>query len=206
MAHIRYLGIILDERLCWDKYLASLTARTRRLIYTFKSLRNIVDKKTLIGIYLALAQSIISYCISSWRGAAKTHMLQLERAQRALLRVALKKPFRYPTHELHKESQVMTVRQLYIHNLTVNINTTKYPTASTRGTRARGINQLAVPNTKTSFVQHFRAFLGPYLYNKASGEITNLENMNHFERKTAIRDWLIKKNYEDTESLFIITK
>lgn len=62
-------------------------------------------------VYKALAECIISYCISSWGGASKGNILLLERAQRMLLKVAMGLPFRYPTDKLYKKCEVLSVRK-----------------------------------------------------------------------------------------------
>jgi hypothetical protein len=72
-------------RLNWIPHIELITARTRKLIWTFKTLSNVADFELLRNAYFALAQSVIGYCVSVWGGACKTHLLQLERAQRSLL-------------------------------------------------------------------------------------------------------------------------
>lgn len=61
-----------------------MISRIRKLIWPFKHLRHVATTKLLKQIYISLAQSVLSYCISVWGGATKTQFLQLERAQRAL--------------------------------------------------------------------------------------------------------------------------
>jgi hypothetical protein len=56
----------------------------------------------------------IQYCITSWGGALKTNILPLERAQRAILKVANSLPFLNPTQLLYDACKVLTVRQLFI--------------------------------------------------------------------------------------------
>lgn len=119
---VKYLGIHLDERLDWHIQIDKLTARTRRLLYLFKTLRNSADKSTLLTAYFALCQSVISYCISVWGGAHKTSMIKLERAQRAILKVMLRKKRTYQTVKLYSECEVLTVRQLSILWTTLRIH------------------------------------------------------------------------------------
>uniref|UniRef100_A0A2H1VLX7 SFRICE_006735 n=1 Tax=Spodoptera frugiperda TaxID=7108 RepID=A0A2H1VLX7_SPOFR len=55
-----------------------------------------------------------AYAVTSWGGAAKSHLLKLERAQRAILKVSLFLPFRHPSYDLYQRFDVLTVRQLFI--------------------------------------------------------------------------------------------
>lgn len=113
VTHIKYLGIEIDENLKWDKHASFITSRIRRLIYVFKTLRTIANNKTIMQIYKALCESILSFSICTWGGLAKTHMIEIERAQRALLKVALKLDFRHHTSDLYVKANVLSVRKLY---------------------------------------------------------------------------------------------
>lgn len=79
---IKYLGVMLDERLSWDKHIDLVNNRIRKLIWIFKTLRHVAPKPLLSKIYISLVQSIIIYCIPVWGGARKTKFLEAERAQR----------------------------------------------------------------------------------------------------------------------------
>ena len=112
--HIKYLGVIIDNFLKWKKHIEFTVKRVRKLIYIFKKLRGVADFRCLITVYLALAQSVLGYCVTAWGGAHKTAMLRLERAQRAVLKVLSRKPIRFPTSELFSLCKVLTVRQLFV--------------------------------------------------------------------------------------------
>ncbi|XP_045450952.1 tRNA dimethylallyltransferase-like [Melitaea cinxia] len=66
----------------------------RKLMWVFRKLKQVADVKILTTTYKALAQSILSYCNPVWGGAAKTHLLTLERGQRVLLKATFNKPSR----------------------------------------------------------------------------------------------------------------
>ncbi|CAG9125730.1 unnamed protein product [Plutella xylostella] len=53
-------------------------------------------------------KSILTYCIEVWGGAAQTHLMRLERAQRALLKVAYFLPVLHPTAQLYNKVQVLS--------------------------------------------------------------------------------------------------
>ena len=111
---IKYLGVVLDETLCFEEHISTLVARVRKLMFVFKKIRYIADSVLIIQIYQALCQSIIQYGITSYGGAPKTLLISLERAQRAILKVATRRPFLFPTQLLYKSCNVLTVRQLFI--------------------------------------------------------------------------------------------
>ncbi|RVE47350.1 hypothetical protein evm_007949 [Chilo suppressalis] len=67
-----------------------ITARLRKLIVIFKSLRHVAEDNVIKSVYYALCQSLLSYCITNWGGVPKTTLLKLERAQRVILKVAVR--------------------------------------------------------------------------------------------------------------------
>lgn len=82
----KYLGVTLDHRLFWHPQIETLNNRIRKLTWVFKKLRHVTSQELLKHVYIALAQSVMSYCISIWGGATKTKFLDAERAQRCLLK------------------------------------------------------------------------------------------------------------------------
>ncbi|CAH2101818.1 unnamed protein product [Euphydryas editha] len=111
---IRYLGVMIDTSLSWKHHIESVSSRTRKLMYVFKSIRSIADPQFMRSVYYALAQSILSYCIIAWGNSPKNLMLRVERAQRAVLKVMLNKPILFSTSALYSIAKVLTVRQLFI--------------------------------------------------------------------------------------------
>lgn len=115
--HTKYLGVILDHRLSWHMHTELIMNRVRKLIWTFKTLRHVTTKDLLNQIYISLAQSVLGYCLPLWGGATKVKFLELERAQRSLLKVMFFKPYRFPTEQLYLTAGLLSVRKLYLLHL-----------------------------------------------------------------------------------------
>lgn len=112
--NVKYLGITIDSQLRFSKNIELLTGRIRKFLFVFKKLRTFVDRPSLMIVYMALCQSLLAYCISSWGGASKTILLPLERAQRAVLKVGTFRPYYFCTAERYRQCKVLTIRQLFI--------------------------------------------------------------------------------------------
>ncbi|KAJ0179100.1 hypothetical protein K1T71_004812 [Dendrolimus kikuchii] len=202
---IKYLGVLLDDKLTWCSHINKLTTQTRKLIYIFKKLRNVADQSLLRTVYLSLAQSVLSYCITSWGGARKSHLIKLERAQRILLKTIKSKPYRYPTGKLYSECNVLTVRKLFILNATLSyhqksIYNTKYNSSTRRKDKI-----FPIDSYKSFYMTKFLCFLGPLCYNKIN-KILNIYPLNTFQCKQKLTTWLKTKGYEEVEELFNILK
>ncbi|KOB73184.1 putative RNA-directed DNA polymerase, partial [Operophtera brumata] len=173
---IKYLGIIIDEKLNWKKHIKVLTGRVRKLIYVFKNLRDVAGRVLLINVYNSLCRSILTYCNTAWGGACITYMLQLERAQRAVLKVATFRPYRFPTVDLYSDCEVLTVRKLFVYNIILSQHKKVDVRDNLSTGRRRKDRIIAKPTVKTVFAKRQQTFLGPLLYNKANKAIKGLVN------------------------------
>lgn len=196
---MKYLGVILDEGLTWRPHIEQTSSRVRKLIWAFKKLRQVAEFKLLRAIYLALAQSIVGYCITAWGGACKTHMIRLERAQRSLLKVMTFKPYRFPTRTLYESCQVLTVRQLYLLNLILKQHEKTPVNHATKHTRTFR-NVCSTVKCKTASARRQRLYLSSYLYNKINN-ILNLNPLTKNKTKIKLNSWLQTLDYQQTENL-----
>ncbi|RVE51752.1 hypothetical protein evm_003555 [Chilo suppressalis] len=113
----KYLGVMIDEHLKWDAHISLISGRIRKLMYVFKNLRTVTNLPLLIRVYKSLGESLICYCICAWGGAAQVHLIKLERAQRAVLKVLMSLPIRHPTASLYEKTKVLSVRKLFIYQV-----------------------------------------------------------------------------------------
>lgn len=175
--------------------------RVRKLTYVFKQLRHVADPKTMKTVYLALCQSVLAYCISSWGGAAKSHLIELERAQRLILKISLFKPRLFPTAELFKLAEVLSVRQLYI--LTVILKQHKLLQFDPNNqvlTRRRNFQVCQTNPVKTAASANYFFFQGPRLYNLAN-KMLHIYHKTKMNCKINITQWLLTLGYHETETL-----
>lgn len=203
---IKYLGVLLDRHLSWQEHTKNLSGRTRKLIYIFKQLRHVLNVKTLRMVYVALAQSILSYCITVWGSASQTHLIALERSQRALLKVMSFKPRRFPTHELYKISSVLTVRQLFVKATVMRQHALlDADIINDRSKKRRKDNVFKTISARTKIGAKSFKCIGPTLYNRIS-RFTTMATKNRYKCNRALKDYLLTLNYKETELLMATTK
>lgn len=200
---LKYLGIHLDNRLNWLTHLNYLSSRIRKLLFIFKRLGKIADVPTVKMVYFSLCQSVVQYCISSWGISGKTYLLKVEKAQRALLKVAYRRPFRYPTNQLYSDVSVLRVRQLYILSITLRFHKTSlnhcaqsHSHRKVRWDRMRCYKSIG----RRSF-----CFMGPYIYEKINN-LHNIIKLTKNECKKLVTNWLLMLNYSQTEEFLKILK
>lgn len=202
---VRYLGIILDEKLNFKKHIDSVSGRVRKLASIMRLLRPSADPDLLKSVYIALCQSIITYCITSWGGIATSTLLQLERSQRCVLKVMLFKNRLFSTELLHQQSDTLSVRQLYIQNILLTAHKSVLNSDDYKILSQRRVFKIPVPFSKTSFAHHYNAFLRPFVYNKAV-KCCDIKYSTTREAKAKIRFWLRTLDYQSTEKLIRVVQ
>lgn len=208
VAHTKYLGVLVDQRLSWYPHLEYVILRLRKLTWIFKTLRHVVpradiepgnmNRGLLRDIYVALVQSILIYCVPVWGGASKTRFLEIERAQRSLLKVMFFKKKRFPTETLYQISRLLSVRKLYILQTTLK----KHKTITYDPIKATKRRQVIidVPKSNTVFATRQYVARSSYLY-KTINKFLNIYGKPYFESKRLLQQWLETKYFEETEAL-----
>ena len=88
---IRDLGVVLDQKLTFSYHIDHITCKANRalglLIRTFQSAspRCKLNKRALLAAYYANVRSVLEYCSVIWGGAAKSHVVRVERIQHKFL-------------------------------------------------------------------------------------------------------------------------
>lgn len=196
---LKYLGILVDERLTFREHILSLTSKIRKNIYIMRMLREVADTELLVRIYKALCQSLLTYGILSWGGCSSSVLITLERAQRAVLKVMFKKPFQFPTVKVYESAKVLSVRRLYIFRACLCAHKTALGSSNYHSKCFKRTFLFPTYQTKTKFAQRFGSFLIPFLYNKVI-KIINLRNVTLSKAKQKIHDLLVTWPYEQSES------
>ena len=91
MKDVKFLDIILDEGLTWEKHIKLITNKLRRTLYKFLQLRKCATLEIQKMVYYSLTQSILAYGIGAWGGAYQNKIEQLNVIQRKTLKIIHKK-------------------------------------------------------------------------------------------------------------------
>jgi len=115
--HIKYLGLIFDDKLKWNFHIDKLVNTIRNLFYNFKSLKYVLDIKHLRIIYMSLVQSLVYYGLPFWGGTYKDYLTSLNTTINSLIKCIISKPFLYPTKQLYIDFNVQPISILYYKSL-----------------------------------------------------------------------------------------
>lgn len=204
---VKYLGLLFDQHLSYAEHISTLAARARKLIYVMKRLRDCAPRDILRLVYHALGQSILQYGVAIWGCAAKSHMILLERAQRAVIKVMLRKPYRYPTNLLYRESKFLRVRQLYIIKAVTRTHSTIFNTARHDELLQKRIYKVPLPPYRSALARRSPAYAHCSVYNHiCKSSNLNIKLLSVPRAKSLVVEWLYTLTYEETESIMECTK
>jgi hypothetical protein len=205
----KYLGVFVDRGLSWYQHLEYVILRLRKLNWIFKNLRHVVPrdipcpqghKRNLLKeIYISLVQSVLTYCLPIWGGAAKTRFIDVERAQRSLLKIMYFKKMWFSTDKLYQLCNLLSVRKLYIRNCVLRKHKTTAFDCNLLSKRRRDI-VMQVPKTHTTFACRQYIKQSSHIYNTLNKEL-DIYSKPLYDVNKKITTWLEYKNYDQVEDL-----
>lgn len=202
---IKYLGIVIDQTLSFKPHIDALVPRLRKLIYVFRSFRHVADRQVIKMVYYALCQSLVEYCVTIWGGAAKSHLIEAERAQRAILKVAAGLPFRHPTDDLYNSWDLLSIRKTFVLQTILRQQSLLYYDPELHKNKRRKHKICVTRKFKTATSHNFFCFLGPYLYNKLN-KILNIYPLTKSSCKSTVSKYIKSLTYQSTENLLHILR
>ena len=109
---VKYLGLILDENLNWKAHIDDLCIKLKRFFPIFYNIRNYLNEDHVRTIYFTMLYSRIKYGSITYGLSSNENIGRLQTLQNKLLKVLLKKPFRYSTNLLHKDLFLLQVNDM----------------------------------------------------------------------------------------------
>ena len=198
VTQFKYLGVIIDQHLRWDRHVTQTRNRLRATTYKLRQLRQILDKKTMRQVYMALVQSIAQYGILAWGGAYNIHLDQINKILNIILRVTINKPYRYPSRLLYNELQVQHLTQLYSRQLLLYVykqrHNRDFHIQHRHETRHRLNNNLLLPKIHTTTYKHSPSYLSLKLYNYLPLYIKNTTIHKIYKKEISI--WILQTQHE----------
>lgn len=181
--HCKYLGIIIDQNLRWDKHVEFLINKTKYLIFLFYKLSKIMQTDTLLMIYYAFFHSILCHGILAWGGVYFNKLALLQNVQNRLLKIVNKNTF--------AKKLPMSIKQIFACESLLyfyNINKQKF-ICNNSCTRNKLIQ---LPKIHKSALKKSSAIKAINTYNELPKEYKTLDVTKNLI-KSKLKDW-IKNN------------
>lgn len=206
----KYLGIFFDNHMKWSVHIEYLKKRLRKFVFAFKELSYVLNKKEMKIAYYAYVQSLLSFGIIAWGGAYKTIMNSLSITQKMIIKVAFKKNRRFATDLLFQETQLLTIRQIFVKVLLIhiykNFNNIYSLIAHSYNTRySRNIGVSTISLTKTFSVTNC-FYISQILYRNICLKYRGTELFNSPSAaifKKRITQFVISLNDKEVDALIV---
>lgn len=186
---IKYLGIVIDKFLNWEKHTQLLINKMRRLIYKFYQLRQCMGTKLLVNVYKALIESILNYGVVIWGGAYDSTLYHIKIIQKQIIKIIFNKSKFYSTEALFRETSLFDFDCLYIiASLNFIQKNTKISNKILHdySTRSKMNKNYTIPKPNKTVFLKFIDYNGIKLYNLLPKEIKDIKNMKIYKKKIKI--------------------
>ena len=92
---VKFLGVIIDDKLNWEAHIEHLKAKLNLSIIMIKRIKKFIPKPEFKKIYDALFKSHLSYCISSWGGVSDYKLQSIFAIQKRCVRLLFGEKYSY---------------------------------------------------------------------------------------------------------------
>ena len=128
---VRFLGVLVDDKLRWNDHVAALKAKMSRYIGIMYKLRPILPAKARLQIFNSLVQSHLNYCSLVWGSTCKSNIDSLFATQKKAMRAVMPgyvnyyyKDGKLPTHTKpgFTSHNVLTIQNVILKNMLIFVN------------------------------------------------------------------------------------
>lgn len=114
---IKFLGVILDSTLRWDKHINYIKGKISRGIGIMNRAKKLLNRSTLITLYYSFIFPHINYCINVWGSTFDMYLSTILKLQKRAIRIIKHVDKRAHSGPLFTELKILDVYKLYIFNV-----------------------------------------------------------------------------------------
>ena len=117
---IRYLGVILDNKLAWNHHIIELRKKLNRGIGILYKLNRIkCNKRILLSLYFSIFQSHLTYGICVWGNSDYSQLNKIFLCQKRAIRIVAGLDFKSPTNEAFKDLGILKLEDIFKYSISV---------------------------------------------------------------------------------------
>ena len=87
----KFLGVLLDENLCWEKYIKYIESKITKNIGLLYRPKPFIDKHSLLSLYYSYIHPCINYRNIPWGSKNRTNLKKIYSQQKHATRIVCKK-------------------------------------------------------------------------------------------------------------------
>ena len=184
---IRYLGLIMDERLTWKHHITELSKKLNKSIGIIFKMKKLCPQRVLMSLYYSLVHSYLNYGACVWGNAAEIHTNKIRVLHKKVIRLIANVEYNDHSSPLFKEHKILKFDDIlnmqlaclmfdYDHgNLPKCLNTyfnrvSNIHDYDTRNATAGKLSENVAVNTSTYGFTMFK-FIGPKILNNIKDNV-----------------------------------
>ena len=193
----KYLGIVLDNKLSWQKHVIYLANKISRICGLFFKLRHLVNLDILLTLYYGLIYPHLHYGITSWGTANKTVIQPLQVIQNRLIKCITFAKLKDLLSPKYKETKILKIKDIYqlevgkfmfkykSQNLPENFESYFFNLSNihSHNTRLNKKDNKYLPRVRTCLGQKKLHFAGVQIWNNLPPLIQNIQSLPSFSKK-----------------------
>ena len=111
---VKYLGLLIDENLSWKSHIDFICNKISKIVGLLAKLRHFIPLHILITLYRSLIHPYLSYGISAWGQACKTHLNKILILQKRALKLIYFTDYRESAIPLFSKANILPVNFLFL--------------------------------------------------------------------------------------------
>lgn len=111
---VRYLGVIIDKQLKWEKQIKNTIKKLRGLMPLIGKIRDKLSEEDKKMIYHTIIESRLQFGIECWGKASKSRLTAIQRTQNNMLRILYKRGRRENIDDLYDSLNVRDCYTLFL--------------------------------------------------------------------------------------------
>ena len=116
--NIKFLGIILDERLSWKEHVRYISTKLAKSIGILGKAKNYICKKLLrLSLYYSFIYPHLNYVVSVWGNCAQIHLKSVVKMQKKAVCFIDSAPPYTSTEPLFNKYLLLSLEKIYIYNI-----------------------------------------------------------------------------------------
>ena len=114
--NIKYLGVIMDEKMCWRPHIDSVSRKVRFGLFMLSNLRNVASTRLLKLVYFAFIQTHLQYCLPAFGNCFDSAIVPLITLQKYCIRRIARVPRLTPSAPIFQQLGILPLRTLFCYS------------------------------------------------------------------------------------------
>jgi hypothetical protein len=181
---MKFLGVVIDENLKWDKHIEKTSKRINSAFYAINKVKHSLNRKYLTQLYYSLVYPHLLYGIVLWGNTYNIYLNKLIVLQKKIIRTITGSLFNAHTESLFKSLHILKITDIYklqvakyVHGYVTNSLPFSLMDIFTplnlcgHNTRQSEARKLRFPKTRTIVATRSLVNMGPKIWNSIKSEL-----------------------------------